>query len=665
MKISFNGKYKSLSSFEAEELTGLVVITGVNGSGKTQFLDLIQGMSLHSEQDQKNELTIEPQISHRTRRVFSEVQNMHSMNHNRWIEDIERLISKITSLDDGVLVVVKEIILRQVSIEDILKEVKDEKSDLFKLQLDLKDLALQKVRNGIIQWHQIEFNILDNLSEFKLYLKREKSTIEALIFAHDFFQKPLKEISQNDLRKVPFPIHLLTTTDMFSVSVEQIFYHYLKRRELYRLAEFYREKDYFNNSAISDTEFVEKYPIPWELLNKILADHSLGFDFQGIEQNEFHSDSSVNFKFIHKESEKEIKFEDLSSGEKTIVGLIIRLFIIHYFNKELEYPGLILLDEPDAHLHPSMSKLLIEVLEETFVKKLGMQVILTTHSVDTIAVAPEESVFELQNHPKTSLKQIKKSDALRLLTKGVPTLSIGYESHKQVFTESDADAEYYRKIYEALCEHQQYESMLYFMSVSPSKSNGGCDRLMDFVDQIRDSGNSTSYGILDWDNKERKLKNDSYILTHGNNKRYSLENYVCDPIYITVLLMELKVESVYEELGLNMTFNHLGMKDQSNAFLQKIADWFFDKFPEQFTRSKDKTPKDIQYLNGSKIIVPKWFLIERGHDIELQVKSIFEKLGQRYKNTVDMQKDIALLIARSFPLIPIDTKKLLEEILND
>jgi len=54
----------------------------------------------------------------------------------------------------------------------------------------------------------------------------------------------------------------------------------------------------------------------------------------------------------------------------------------------------LLLDEVDASLHPSMIKNLLDVIEKIFLKN-GCKVILATHSPTTVALAPEESIYEI------------------------------------------------------------------------------------------------------------------------------------------------------------------------------------------------------------------------------------------------------------------------------
>ena len=44
MKIKFSGKYKAVSPFELNDIPKLMLITGKNGVGKTQLLQLLSNM---------------------------------------------------------------------------------------------------------------------------------------------------------------------------------------------------------------------------------------------------------------------------------------------------------------------------------------------------------------------------------------------------------------------------------------------------------------------------------------------------------------------------------------------------------------------------------------------------------------------------------------------
>lgn len=358
---------------------------------------------------------------------------------------------------------------------------------------------------------------------------------------------------------------------------------------------------------------------------------------------------------------KQIEFQHLSSGEKVILGLIIKIFTSVYYKDHLFLPEILILDEPDAHLHPEMSKLLIDVLNETFVKKLGISVLMVTHSPSTIALCPDNSIYQLENEPTTSLIRIEKEEALEILTGHLPTLSIDYKNHKQVFVESPTDVKYYQTIFNKLYQENKYPYRLYFMSNSYGKGN--CKQVLKIVEDMRISGNKTSYGIIDWD-----LKNVSsdFIKVHGAGNRYNVENYIYDPIYLCILLMNLNAHNVYSELGLDKTTNQYSLGNEDSVLLQNISDWFFVKYYNTFSVNEGKRNelKEIEYFNGRKINVPKWYLEFSGHDLENRIKRVFPALEGRFTSEGKLQKEVSLIIGKCYPFIPMDSTLLIEEIIN-
>src|SRR5690606_25065926 len=117
------------------------------------------------------------------------------------------------------------------------------------------------------------------------------------------------------------------------------------------------------NNSISDEDFIKENKPPWELINEILEKHHIDFYFKGIEKRDFTIEAPIDFSIYKKSSNQVIPFIDLSSGEKVIIGLVLKLFTSEYYQEQLTFPELLILDEPDAHLHPEMSKLLLDVLE--------------------------------------------------------------------------------------------------------------------------------------------------------------------------------------------------------------------------------------------------------------------------------------------------------------
>lgn len=65
MKITLLDKYKSLTPFESDELDSLTVITGKNGSGKSQLLNLIF-----------KKFKVAPEVASIRLNIFPEMENI-------------------------------------------------------------------------------------------------------------------------------------------------------------------------------------------------------------------------------------------------------------------------------------------------------------------------------------------------------------------------------------------------------------------------------------------------------------------------------------------------------------------------------------------------------------------------------------------------------------
>jgi 5S rRNA maturation endonuclease (ribonuclease M5) len=107
--------------------------------------------------------------------------------------------------------------------------------------------------------------------------------------------------------------------------------------------------------------------------------------------------TSYEISFYDKNTNKfkqNIPFDSLSSGEKMIFELICYYFVC---SEDKDHKiDLILLDEFDANLNPSLAELYLEVVNKEFIEK-GIRVILTTHSPSTVACVKSENLYEMKN----------------------------------------------------------------------------------------------------------------------------------------------------------------------------------------------------------------------------------------------------------------------------
>ncbi|MDT0619452.1 ABC transporter ATP-binding protein, partial [Salinisphaera sp. P385] len=119
-------------------------------------------------------------------------------------------------------------------------------------------------------------------------------------------------------------------------------------------------------------------------------------DFR-VEPPPLHEVGSYEPKLTKLSSEVEMRFQDLSSGEKVLMSFALCLYNATDARQEKPFPKLLLLDEVDAPLHPSMVVSLIDTVREVLVEGKGVSVIMTTHSPSTVALAPEEALYEMNS----------------------------------------------------------------------------------------------------------------------------------------------------------------------------------------------------------------------------------------------------------------------------
>jgi len=573
MVIKFQGEYKSLTTFTSDILENFSVITGKNGSGKSQLIALIK---LKSTKQLLSglKLDFEPVIS-KIQIEGIENPNLSTLNSLAWKSKLDFYLNMFNKIQHNTKIFL-EICIENNTWPSSVPEEFSFAAIKTVTASELEGLIMEMSREIDPIWFgsgKTLNQILRHLFKNSIFSESIKQSLYVAKFASNFRKKSISDLTEVDFHLTPFPEYLLDEPKLFGSQIEFVFYNYAKRRD--QNQRFYFDKMNYSreNDSISDTDFVVQFKPPWIIINEILDQYDLKFQFATIDQTNFAPEAMLSVRLIKTTIEKEINFQDLSSGEKIIIGLIVKLFTSQYYNDKLELPELIVLDEPDAHLHPEMSKLLIDVLQKTFVEKFKLKVIITTHSPSTIALCPDNSIYQLKNEPETTLQKIEKNDALKLLTDFIPTLSIDYNNHKQVFVESPTDVKFYQLIFNKLNQERNYPFNLYFISNGYGKGN--CDQVKSIVHELRLSGSKTAYGIIDWD-----LKNSSteFVKIHGESNRYSIENYLLDPIYIVIFLMEKNAHNVHKELIIEDAIDQYTIGSKSSEFLQEISNWFFARY---------------------------------------------------------------------------------------
>ncbi|WP_418609431.1 ATP-dependent nuclease [Pseudoalteromonas sp. US3C1013] len=185
------------------------------------------------------------------------------------------------------------------------------------------------------------------------------------------------------------------------------------------------------------------------------SEHSVSFEVIG----NIYSDVkvSVNVDFGNQDTAKDISL--LGSGTLQIIELMLA---IHEDRSDL---NLIMLDEPDSHIHRDIQKRLIDVLVRNSLKA---QVFLTTHNESLIRATQPKNIFHISNSgdglTELEIKPITENNPVSLKVGIQPSgkskviKALGnsdsldildcLEAKKIVFVEGEDDALYIRNIYE-------------------------------------------------------------------------------------------------------------------------------------------------------------------------------------------------------------------------
>lgn len=321
----------------------------------------------------------------------------------------------------------------------------------------------------------------------------------------------------------------------------------------------------------------------------------------------------------------EIHIDSLSSGESTILALVASVYASDADGARPYTPDVLALDEVDAGLHPSMVRVLMKFVQEDLVDRLGITVIMTTHSPTTVALSPRNALWTLNPAHSAPLKRVSVDEALSELLIGVPALSVRYENRRFVFVESGNDARWYGDIVRLAPDFEGSELSLTFTAVGGKDGKGpeGCDRVISLVESLRSGGNLAVWGYVD---RDSRADNHDFVKYAG--ERYSIENYVLDPLTVAAFLY--RVHGHADPIpGLDRTallrFQTSGIQLAVDLVVRAVA-----------TGEDDLTDlRTVAYSAGFTAQVPRFWLDTRGHDLEARIVTCWPMLRTHSNRLLD------------------------------
>lgn len=502
------------------------------------------------------------------------------------------------------------------------------------LVFDDKGSQLQRVK--YIPFGGLNPNINENCEYLSLTTNRKQAwkTVEQRLVEYDQYKKINGwNIDQyyslgGDRRMVLGKLVELANGDVSAITEEFFYEHYeIPNNELlsgqmasvfklYQIRQYDNDyKAYLNekrgqkNHVLTDDEFKSIYgPEPWELINSMLLRAGLTYQVNHPEESDKELDFKLHLTDVN--TGVEIHVNDLSTGEKVLMSLALSIYNV---KEATAKPDVLLLDEPDAALHPEFSKILMGAIIKSLVKDAGIKVIVSTHSPMTVALAPEDSIFVMDKILSKPVK-VSKQQAVNILTRDLDNIRLSYENRRQVFVESQYDVQYYSKLLKLISQELPTNPQF----LPPRSSEGSnCDDVKTMVNELSRMGNDLVYGITDFDNKNHS---NGFVLVLGEGKRYAIDNYVFDPIYVSFLLIEQRIITT-EAMGLPLlSFVQLSQLDEVG--IQKMIDYVIKELGLTGTSS--------EYIvqSGSKFVATQEYFMFRGHDLETMIKDHWKPLNR-------------------------------------
>lgn len=296
----------------------------------------------------------------------------------------------------------------------------------------------------------------------------------------------------------------------------------------------------------TDQNILREFDTEWRQLKIILSDvfhvNLYVHDFDSL----FHNFISIDVLDLIKNSNTQEKERNISSKRDLMVEGSGFLQWLSVFALALdENNDILLLDEPDAHLHSSLQSLLLEKLEK-ICKENNKQVLMVSHSSDLIKLIDYSKVLHVESSKAAYLKNNEQKVLVLegLGSKYFPLLDSMIEHKKVLLVENASDT----RILKALCENSGKiwpDNLVEWVTNKQHKERKTL--IMELNQKIfQETGSSiTSYSLRDlddnnysttnkqlFDNGNNQQKDDSgqhVIMRYRTLRRREIENYLVIP----------------------------------------------------------------------------------------------------------------------------------------
>ncbi|MET3701522.1 AAA family ATPase [Citrobacter sp. UYEF32] len=597
---SHNG-FKLSEPIEFEDY--LCLITGVNGIGKSRLLNSIANGKTKLYLDNNEIPTNEIRLI-----------DINELNHT--ILYPSGGIDKTTLLARNIMTLIEQ----SEGIETL--------PDTFPMQLEQMQRAYSGVEIKVKDIVKRACHLFDTEPQHL-----QKRQLELSIYANN-------ELSNGSLNEIFSDTHL---------SLSQLTVNYYQAKECNDLLEYFNKKDP-HIKFIDEHVLLEKIgkKSPSVIFNEIIHDLFKG-KFKISEPNLKKTPLESYEPKLLDLYDNELNPKDLSSGEVTIFWLVTKIFQTFYSAIGINFTKakVILMDEPDVHLHPMMIVDFYRCLKKLH-DELHIIFIFNSHSPTTVALADFDNIFKLTsvNNIDFSLEKITKDGGISILLEGVTQITINPENRREVYVENVNDANIYELIYRKIKNKTKLTPDITLSFTTPASKivdsqlhqhitsiyendervkrliekingQGNCEQVIGTIENLKKIGNRTAVGLIDWDGKDRKT--DSAVVALGKGYCYAIENAVYDPISIFVFVSKFKDPSYFCSCNAGSNKNEIL---PNNQLLQEI----FDRIMSDILGHENRRDHQVTYMNKITLLADKEYYSTKGKDIEKRVLTTYPEL---------------------------------------
>lgn len=623
--------FKSIKDITLYFNKDLNILTGVNNSGKTTVLE---ALSLWMESFSK--LISEAK---RGEKAFKRGDYILGPSNNKYFE-----FKKINSV-------------RSPNFEDIFHQ-KDKKNIII-LSLTIIDDDNAEII--------IPFKISSSGSNYVIELDGYK----------DYDHRGFNDYFAN----LPEPISLIYSTPVAQIGEDEDFKTdpFIKEQLLFRKSDTVLRNRLYRVINGLDPVLNEAF---LNDLNYVLYNFDKKIEFQSETSIQKDARAVLVFRVGHKDVFKDLSL--LGSGTLQIIGILLNIHLKSINKTDL---NILLLDEPDSHIHRDIQRRLVEVFN-----KYGdrLQTFITTHNESLIRSASPHQVFHLEGKPIGEIRSIHLNTDqghLGLHFKGImpsnltPVMrSIGnttgldyinaLEADRLVFVEGEDDAKVFRILLNQQLDIRKkymfwvlggidevFENILSYKAVFSGLKNGTTlwDKSVLVFDKDELSNEHKDLFTLKF---KEKLGIDAYCAN-----AYTFEATLFSDLRKTAKLLSKLIEKattiivseqdIFDDLELNYLSYDATLKAKFNDEFHKNAYYRFRKskaekaneiFGEQIIRMDDfaYTHYLPNYFNGT-IDKQEFFKLMDKTDIENVIKQTIDKHGINFSIESDFIEIIKLV----------------------